>query len=218
MNTSARFLLVTGVAAIILGTAGCDRHEQLEVESRDLGQYSAINLRGAAEIKIAVGQTESLKIEGSDYAVKALRTEVRDNTLFIEAKKSGWAWFGDGDQLKLTISMPKLTELKSSGAGSIDISGLDGGDQLISIAGAHNMEASGKLDKLTIELNGAGNVDFGKVAAQNAKVTVNGAGHVLVQVSQVLSATMNGVGAINYEGEPQKVESNLHGIGTIGKK
>jgi hypothetical protein len=218
MNNSIRCLLASACAIVVLSSAGCERHESLEAESRDLGDYTAIDLRGAAEIKISVGQPSSLKIEGSDYAVKGLRTEVRDNTLYIEAKKTGWAWFGDGDELRLTISMQKLLSLSSSGAGSIKMSGLNGGDQIVRIAGAHNLEASGQLDKLTIELDGAGNVDYGKVTTQDANVTVNGAGHVLVRTTQFLSATMNGVGAIQYEGNPQKVESSIHGVGSISRR
>jgi hypothetical protein len=221
MNKSIHAMLVASSIAFVTTISGCDEHErreQFESETRDLGSFSAVDLRGAAAIKIAVGQPEALKIEGSNYAVKGLRTEVRDNTLHIDAKKSGWAWFGDDEEVKLTISMPKLTSLRSNGAGNIDVTGLNGGDQEVRISGAHNLEASGQLDKLTLEMNGAGNVDYGKVSSQDATVTVNGAGQVLVRVSQTLSATMNGVGAIHYEGEPQKVESNLHGIGTISRK
>jgi prolipoprotein diacylglyceryltransferase len=118
----------------------------------------------------------------------------------------------------LTITTQKLTSLQSSGAGSIEITGLNGGDQTVRIAGAHNLEAHGQLDKLTVELDGAGNVDYGSVTSQEATIVVNGAGHVLVRPTQLLSATVNGIGAIHYKGEPQKVESNLHGIGTIGKQ
>jgi hypothetical protein len=211
-SLSAVFGIITAI-----GFAGCDR-EPLEAESRDIGSFEAIELRGAAELNIVVGQPAAIKIEGTEYAVKGLRTEVHDNTLSIEAKKSGWAWFGDRDELKLTISTPKLTTLQSSGAGNIEVKGLDGGDQTVRIAGAHNVEAHGKLDKLVVELDGAGNVDYGSVTSTEAKVTVNGAGHVLVRPTELLSATVNGVGAVHYKGEPQKVESNIHGIGTISRQ
>jgi len=216
MNHSIRTLLAACSAAFALLLGGCDR-EPIEAASRDLGTFEAIDLRGAAEIDVVVGQSASLKIEGSQYAVKNLRTEVSGDTLSIEAKKSGWAWFGDRDELKFTITMPKLTTLLSSGAGSIHVSGLNGGEQLVRIAGAHSIEARGQLDKLTVELDGAGNVDYSKVTTQDAKVTVNGAGHVVVKPTQSLSATVNGVGAIHYVGEPQKVESSIHGIGTISR-
>ncbi len=213
-----RSLIAIGCSMLLFTLSACEEHDALEAESRDLGQYSVIDLRGAADIKIAVGQSESLKIEGSDYAVKSLRTEVRDNTLFIEAKKTGWGWFRDSGELRLSITLPALESLRLSGASNIRVSGLHGGAQIVRAAGAHNIEATGQLDKLTVELDGAGNIDYGKVASQDAKVTVNGAGHVLVRVSQLLSATVNGVGAIQYEGDPQKVESNLHGIGSISRK
>src|SRR5215471_9866834 len=133
MNSGIRssilnFSAVIVVGMVTLGLGGCER-ESLEAESRDLGSFEAVELRGAAELDILVGNSPSIKIEGTEYAVKNLRTEVHDNMLSIEAKKTGWAWFGDRDELKLTITTPKLTTLQSSGAGNIQVRGLDGGEQ-----------------------------------------------------------------------------------------
>ena len=230
MNHATRSVFVVFAAVSAFGLAACDDHrerdvresEPRETETRDLthdlGQFSSINLRGAAELKIAVGAPESVKVEGSERTVSRLRTEVRNNTLYIVSKRKGFSWLGDRDDLTLSITLPKLESFQSNGAGNIELTGLNGGEQVVRVAGAHNIEASGELDKLTIELEGAGNIDYGRVAAKNADVTVSGAGHVLVQVSDVLSATMNGVGAIHYEGNPQRVESKLHGIGSISKR
>ena len=217
MKSVIRASLLACGALCSLSFTACDR-EPLEATSRDLGTFEAISLRGAADVRITVGEAASIKIEGSTYAVKNLQTEVNQNTLSIESHKSGWAWFGDRDELRLTITMPKLTSFESSGAGNIQVTNLNGGDQNVRIAGAHNLVAHGKLDKLSIELDGAGNVDYGDVQTQEATITVNGAGHVVVKPSGRLVATVNGVGAINYLGEPQKVESNLHGIGTIARQ
>jgi hypothetical protein len=217
MNASIRSLALACVVASSFSLSACDR-EPLEAASRDLGTFEAIDLRGAADVSIVVGEPSSVKIEGTEYAVKNLHTEVSNDTLSIEAKKTGWAWFGDRDELHLTITMPKLKTLDSSGAGNIKVSNLNGGDQVVHIAGAHNIVGQGQLDKLTVELDGAGNVDYGNVVSQEATVTVNGAGHVVVKPTQLLSATVNGVGAIHYKGEPQKVESSIHGIGSISRQ
>jgi hypothetical protein len=217
VHLTHRVSFIICVGAGIALAAGCNR-EPLEAESRDLGSFESVNLHGAASIHILVGESATLKIEGTEYAVKKLRTEVSDGTLTLHAQKSGWAWFGDRDELKLTIGMPKLTHLDSNGAGSIVISHLNGGDQTVRIAGAHNIVADGQLDSVRIELDGAGNVDYGKVTAKSAEVTVNGAGHVLVKSTERLKGTVNGVGAIQYRGDPQKVESEIHGIGTVGRE
>jgi len=58
---------------------------------------------------------------------------------------------------------------------------LNGGGTIGAHRRAHSIEARGQLDKLTVELDGAGNVDYSKVTTQDAKVTVNGAGHVVVK-------------------------------------
>src|SRR5262245_45942997 len=106
MNTTFRVMFGVCAAAVTLQFSACDSEREssyregssaTDIESRDLGKYSAIDLRGAAELNIEVGPAESLKIEGSNFSLKNLRTEVRDNTLYINSKKSGWAWFGDDD-------------------------------------------------------------------------------------------------------------------------
>ncbi|MBC7984681.1 MAG: DUF2807 domain-containing protein [Candidatus Obscuribacterales bacterium] len=216
MHKSSVTLIALAAAAMLV--AGCERSPRMEVESRDLGNFEAIDFHGAAEVKITVGEPAALSIEGSQRALKAIDTSVRDNVLYLRAEKSGWSFIGDQQKLKLSISMPKLTSFDSSGAGSVRITGLAGGEHLVRVAGAHNIEAEGTLDNLQIKLDGAGNIDYGKVVTQNAKVTVNGAGNVEVHPIVLLDARVNGVGAVHFVGEPQKVESAIHGLGAIKRK
>src|SRR5437762_11609082 len=101
MNRFIRSLSAALGSVLLFLLSGCER-EPLEAESRDLGSFETIELRGAAELNILVGEPSAIKIDGTEYAVKNLTAEVHDNTLTIEARKSGWAWFGDRDELKLS--------------------------------------------------------------------------------------------------------------------
>ena len=139
------------------------------------------------------------------------------DTLVIDVAKSR-GWFSEHGRLKIIVTTPVLKSLESNGAGDIEINGLNGGDHELSLAGAHNVKAEGRVNKLTIELSGAGNVDYDKVVAADARVTVNGAGNVEVQATQSLRAEVNGVGAVRYSGDPGKVESELHGLGAITRR
>jgi len=209
------------VAATILclgALSGCHRPPKLTVESSHLDEFQAIDFRGAAELDITVGAPTAFSVKGSESAVKDLETSVRDGTLYLRSERVGWSLFGDQRKLKITISSPQLTTFESSGAGDVRIAGFAGGEHRVRIAGAHNLKASGALDKLTIQLEGAGNVDYSQVVAQSVKVTVNGAGNVEVQPVASLDAQVNGVGAVQYVGEPQKVESAIHGLGAIKRK
>jgi hypothetical protein len=65
---------------------------------------------------------------------------------------------------------------------------------------------------------GAGHGDFSRLVADQAKVTVEGVGSVIVHPKDTLDATMNGVGAILYTGSPRQVNTRMNGLGTIARK
>jgi hypothetical protein len=196
-----------------------ERREESQIETRDLQvqDFDSIDFRGTAEIQITIGPAASVQITGSSRVLKAVKTDVHGDTLDIEVSK-GRYWFSDTGKLKIVVTAPTLKSLESNGAGEIDINGFAGGEHKLRLAGAHNVKATGSLESLRIELEGAGNVDFGGVPTTDAKIEVSGAGNVEVNVSQSLRGEVNGVGAIRYTGNPQKVESELHGLGTISAK
>jgi hypothetical protein len=186
-------------------------------QTRSVENFTAVELRGAGEIVVTVGAPAALQLEGRERTLERVDTRVTGETLIIDVAKTR-GWFSDYGRLKITIAMPELKSLESNGAGEIKITGLNGGEQRLRLAGAHEVKAEGTLDRLDVEVSGAGSVDYGKVIATEAKVRVNGAGSVEVHVTEALDAQVNGVGAVHYGGDPKKVESNLHGLGSIRRR
>jgi hypothetical protein len=217
-----RFAFLGLLLLTLLTMAGCEEghHADLITESKEVGEFHAIEFNGVAELNITVGQPASLAITGDKDAVQNVESGVHDGKLYLRYKHRKWDrdWFGPPRKLKIDVSTPSLNEFQLGGAGSVHISGLDGGEQQITASGAYNVQATGKLDRLEITLNGTGNIQYDEVVAQNVKVTVNGAGNVEVQPVQTLDARVNGVGAVQYRGEPQKVNSAIHGLGAIERK
>ena len=65
---------------------------------------------------------------------------------------------------------------------------------------------------------GAGHGDFSRLVADETKVVVEGVGSVIVHPKDTLDATMNGVGAILYTGNPREVNTRMNGLGTIARR
>ena len=192
-----------------------DKTEVFSSEAKSVENFEHIRFRGAAQLDISVGESPAFKVDGNQKRIKDI--SVHGNTLVINVTKSrGWFSRDDSGDLTIHVSVPKLTELESNGAGEISIKGLQGGDQRLELSGAHDVKAQGTLDKLDLKLSGAGAVDYTKVATADVKVQVNGAGEVKVQAKDSLHAEINGVGAVRYTGNPKHVNSELHGLGTIG--
>jgi preprotein translocase subunit SecD len=216
MPTKSAFaaILLCGVCAL---SACKDREDTAEqTETRPLNGFSAIDLKGGAEIVIEVGKPASVVVRASQETLSHLRTEVKDQTLMVRRDSNDWV-FGGSRKLSLTITVPKLTAVNLEGSNHVTVRGLDGGETNFELRGATSIEADGKLNQLKVHMQGAGQADFAKVVAQRAEVKVEGVGKVTVNAQQKLAATMNGLGAIHYSGHPTDVTTNLNGFGSISQ-
>lgn len=205
----------------VTGVAACGDFKEFGPtvsESREVGSFDAIEMKGAARLKIAIGEPESLEIEGPEEVVERLETSVDDGTLRIRSQPRDWIGGGNDRNLTVRISVPRLEALRIEGGNDVDLRGFDGGSTQIDAEGAVNMHGQGRLDELEIRMSGAGKVNLEKLVVADAKVTVDGVGSVVVYPTDELDATMNGVGAIHYIGHPREVTTRMNGLGTIGRR
>lgn len=210
------------LAAGCLLLSACDDRSfdagPMRTESRDVGTFAAIDMDGDGKLQIAVGSPASVTVEGKESVVTALKTEVRGDTLYISSKRKDWMFFGGAQRLTLRITVPRLASLTLDGGNDVRLTGFNGGESKIKVQGAAHVEADGTLKELTIYMAGAGHADFSKLVANDAKVTVDGVGSVFVNSRNSLNATMNGVGAILYTGNPHVVNTSMNGLGRISQR
>jgi hypothetical protein len=217
----AGLLLVAACAGLL---SACDHGDDFtsrgpsRSETREVGPFAAVDMSGAARLEITVGQPESLVLEGRASSVERVKTEVRHNTLFIESKPRDWFMSSNRRRITVRISVPRLQSLQVEGGNDVRLTGFDGGDSTIQASGAAHIFAEGRLTALTVRMAGAGHGDFSRLIADQAKVTVEGVGSVIVHPKDTLDATMNGVGAILYTGSPREVNTRMNGLGTIARK
>jgi hypothetical protein len=210
------------ILAGTLALSGCGEYDQpprgpITSESRTVGDFDSIRVRGSARLRITVGEPAALEVEGHEETLRRLDTEVDGGTLQIRTGRKEWSFPGGGTQLVIKVNVPRLESLRLEGGNDVRIEGLDGGDMAINVEGAANLKATGRIDDLVVRLSGAGRADLRNLIAKDAKVTVDGVGSVHVNATESLDATMNGVGAILYSGTPREVNTAMHGVGTISK-
>ncbi|MGC4028349.1 MAG: head GIN domain-containing protein [Steroidobacteraceae bacterium] len=183
-------------------------------QQRDIGAFDAIDLRGAGDLDVHIGPAAPLRVTGTARALANLETRVRGNTLMIQ-QKGGWFWLPSSSDVEIHVTLPQLSSVILNGAGDVDIGNLAGGELALTLQGAGNLEAEGRVDTLRARINGAGNMDLSDLAAQDATVSVNGAGNLRINATASLAATVNGVGSIRYRGKPAKVDTTINGVGSI---
>jgi hypothetical protein len=206
------------VAAVLAATAlaGCDDRPfdagPVRSETRNVGDFHSINIRGAASGSIRVGGATSLELTGGERTLENISTEVRDGRLIIDSKK-GWLWHHG--EVNLQVTVPVLREATISGAGNLGIENVQGDALELAVNGAGNIVAMGEIQSLTVHINGAGDADLAGLRAHNARVVVNGTGNVTVNAEDALSADVNGVGSVRHVGKPAALQTRVNGVGRV---
>jgi hypothetical protein len=181
-------------------------------ESRSVGDFHSISLRGAADATIRVGPPASLTVTAGERALESVTSEVRNGTLVVGQKRR---WFWNEGKVTLAISVPALREVAVSGAGNVEVHDARGAALELSLNGAGNLMAEGEIDSLEVNINGAGNAELSGLRARSARVVLNGAGQLTVNAAEELHAVVNGVGSVRYVGSPPKLDTKINGVGDV---
>ena len=192
-------------------------HAHAAEQTRDLAPFSAISNAGPVNLVVEVGKTQSVVVTGSDEYLEDLRTEVRDGELRIKMHNDSHFDNRRWGEMKITVTIPKLTAFTMSGAGQTTLTHVSGDSLDVRWGGAGNLKADGTIHNLTLNVGGVGSIDTRELHADNANVNVGGVGSVKVWASQRLDASVGGVGSLTYYGDPKQVNTSGGGLGSIAK-
>ena len=187
---------------------------QAKNETRQVAPFKAIEAKCAGTINVTAQGKPGLEISGDDNIVPLIKTEVRDNTLYVTADKD----YDPKNKVQINISTPDLARFVFAGAGEATLANIKNNQLAIVASGAGEVKASGETKEAAVTLSGAGRVDTRDLVAEKAKATSTGVGEMDVYASQQLDASTSGVGVINYYGNPKTVNKHAGGVGTINQK
>ncbi|MPS67478.1 GIN domain-containing protein [Novosphingobium aerophilum] len=124
------------------------------------------------------------------------------------------SWHGR-KSLRVEITAPEIEGLDFDAPGDVTLTGLDQDSLILNGNGALSLEASGKVGKLAVTTDGAGNLDFGKVEARDATIRVNGAGNVTIGATGNVDVEINGIGNVSLVRKPVNLKTRINGIGNV---
>jgi len=207
----------------------------MQTETRDLGAFSTLNIRYAADITIQEGAADSVTITADDNLLPQLGTRISGGSLTIDnTERTRGRRVNASETVQINITVQDLSEISFDSAGSVEINGLSSGSLMVTLRGAGNisvndvtldelevrvegagsMDASGTVDHLTIRIDGLGSMNGEDLTAQTAEVTVDGLGSATVRVEQSLDVKIDGLGSVNYFGSPE-VHQDVDGLGSV---
>lgn len=203
-------------------------------ETRAVGGFDRIELRGIGKMVITEAPIAGLVIEADDDVLPQIITEVTGTTLVISYRKTvALITPGFFKPVEFAVSVPRLAGVALLGAGIVTGGGLTCGDVAVTlsgsgaislglhatsvtatVAGAGRVSFAGRSHSLDARINGAGECDAAALETLQAHVEIAGAGSATVHVRDALDATVSGAGTVRYYGTPH-VEQRISGVGSV---
>lgn len=188
----------------------------------------------AAEgLMVYVTQADDFKIEveADDNVIDLIRTDIKNGKLRIHAEEN----IGRATK-KIYVSLPKVTELKSSSGAHLRTENTIESNELlvdgssgaildvdlvsqeleIDASSGANLEISGETVSANVDVSSGGNINAKDLETRSCNAEASSGGNVKIQVSKSLVAKASSGGNIAYSGEPD-VEKKKSVSGSVHK-
>ncbi len=174
--------------------------------------FTGVTLKGIGTVNIRQTGTESLSITTDDNILPILTATVSNGVLQLGIKGTNFPRPTNGITWDVTVAT--LNNVTLTGAGRINIDGLNTTSLTTKISGAGTMNVVGKATTQSVSVTGAGNYVGRNFTTTNATVNISGAGRAALNVTDSLDATVSGAGVVTYLGTP-RVTQHISGPGVV---
>ena len=179
-----------------------------------------------------------VEADGPDNYIPQLIVMVKDSTLSISMDKDKFKNF-KSSKINISITSPVLCSIKQRGVGSIYLKdSVKVTDLSISAEGVGSIEANalmarsikvsqegvgsinlkGQAGHATYYLEGVGSLKAKDMIVSDVVVEQNGVGSVSCYASGTINISAQGVGSVNYYGDPRVTGLKKSGIGSVKSK
>jgi len=212
-----RYFLLLAVLIVSLGGCrfwGIRGSGDIETENRNVEEFDSIDASGAFKIYATIGDKHSLSVTADDNLLRYIVTKVRNGKLLLDTKRD----LSPRRDIVITITVKNIKQIEASGACEIFVENINNDFLEIDMSGASDIKLQGSSDKFSVYLSGAGNVDAKNLIAKKVKISLSGASDAVVHATESLDAEVSGVGSVDYYGDPDKVVTDVSGVGSINRK
>ncbi|MBN2149660.1 MAG: DUF2807 domain-containing protein [Anaerolineales bacterium] len=231
--------LIIAIILGILSLAACGMNiirgsGVLATETRPVSGFDRLSLSGMGEIILTQGDEEALEIEAEDNLIPYIKTEVRQDTLYISYDNINHPIISPTRPIRFYLSVKELSGIKISGSGTVEAQSLST-DELelaisgsgeasiaqltasalaVKISGSGKIEIGGQVGEQSLSISGSGKCNNVSLESQDTTITVTGSGKAEVWASETLDVRISGSGEVRYSGTPQ-VSQTISGSGRV---
>ena len=173
--------------------------------------FNKINIDIPANLTVNKKTKTSIALTTDDNLLDAIRFNVQNSTLFIQAK--GGLHSSSG--INIHINNPHLIALNIDGASDINIKGFYEKNFNLLVDGASDVSFSvGKIGNLSLKADGSYDINLIQLDIQRAKIRAEGAGNINIKVTDYLDVKLEDTVEMHYRGNP-KIKKQIKDIAEL---
>ena len=228
--------------ALLVLSAGCkketkciDGNGDLVQETRDMEQFTSVNLYGSSHLFFSQGANSRAGVFAESNIIPLITTTINaQKVLIIDVKND--ECYNTNHTPEVTLMSPDCFSFSLFGSGNFEAHGLNLNTFDMATVGSSNINSSFNAYYFNVESSGSGNANFagnatrssikllgsGNIYSKTAPcdtcfILSEGSGDITLTVMSYLEVTIKGSGNVYYTGNPE-VNSVITGSGLLIKE
>lgn len=181
-------------------------------DSRAVASLQGLEVGGGMVVDVRVGPAPSLVVEADSNLLPLIRTEAAGDLLRITSERE----LRSRNPIHIAYTVPRLTELRTSGSGRVTVNGLNGAPITVRKNGSGVTELAGRVARIDAQANGSGNLEGQGLEAGSAKLKVSGSGQLTIGrvTGDYAEIELNGSGRVRASGSVRSLNVRVNGSGS----
>jgi hypothetical protein len=175
-TTAAGFILM--IAMLMM--SGCykpwhhvEGNLDVQTETRDFSSFERVYNEGNFDVYIIQDGLSEVEIEAESNLIPLIRTRIEGSALVIDTKDD----LRNNYPMKVYVHTEEVRELRLSGSGIVEASGLTTGDLEMDLSGSGDMTFSGTSADVVINISGSGSIAL-DLTCDNLDADISGSGEI----------------------------------------
>jgi len=196
--------------------------------------FDQVELSAAGSVELHSGADFRVEADGDPRLLERLDIHTNGSLLVIGWRQGPPISINHGQKLRISVTMPRVTGVTLSGAGSVRVDRTDvpdftatmrGAGEInllalharmarLTMGGAGQIKAAGTAERVEARMNGVGSIDAAGLIAHSGRFEMSGTGSLKAHVDGPADAYASGMGSVRIFG---KANCSIHrsGFGSV---
>jgi hypothetical protein len=199
--------------------------------SEEVSAFNGVRIGGNFDVMLTRSEKPGIQIIADENLHDFIELDIKDGNLAIIQQKN----LISRNKIRIVVEYTQIQEIRVTGAARIQNEGyleeedlnlrMDGagmidlrirtGSLKVLLSGAGVVKLAGETERQELNLSGAGGLKAFDLESRICNVTVSGLGGAEIFVTENLEASIEGIGGIEYDGNPSEVKTEVNGLGKI---